>query len=152
MERRLPPRLHALLTGERQGYYADFGGTGALAKALREDVRSTTATTAASAAAATGRRPGGTARATASSSASRTTTRSATAPAATACGDAAPARPSGWPPALLLLSPYVPLLFMGEEYGEAAPFPFFTSHSDPALVEAVRRGRAQEFEAFRWPG
>ncbi len=49
-----------------------------------------------------------------------------------------------------LLSPFVPLLFMGEEYGETAPFQYFTSHGDPALVEAVRRGRREEFAAFDW--
>jgi maltooligosyltrehalose trehalohydrolase len=51
-----------------------------------------------------------------------------------------------------LLSPFVPLLFMGEEYGETAPFLYFTSHGDAALAEAVRRGRAEEFRAFRWQG
>lgn len=45
--------------------------------------------------------------------------------------------------ALLLLSPNTPLLFMGEEYGEKAPFQYFIDHQDPALVEAVRRGRRQ---------
>jgi maltooligosyltrehalose trehalohydrolase len=54
--------------------------------------------------------------------------------------------------AAVLLSPFVPLLFMGEEYGETAPFPYFVSHSDPALVEAVREGRRKEFEAFQWEG
>lgn len=49
-----------------------------------------------------------------------------------------------------LLSPFTPLLFMGEEYGETAPFQYFTSHGDPALVEAVRRGRREEFAAFGW--
>ena len=53
---------------------------------------------------------------------------------------------------VLLLSPYLPLLFMGEEYGEEAPFPFFCSFGDPALVEAVRAGRKREFEAFSWQG
>lgn len=52
--------------------------------------------------------------------------------------------------AAVLLSPYVPLLFMGEEFGEVAPFAYFISHSDEALVEAVRRGRRQEFAAFAW--
>jgi maltooligosyltrehalose trehalohydrolase len=47
--------------------------------------------------------------------------------------------------AAVLTAPFVPLLFMGEEYGETAPFPYFVSHGDPKLVEAVRRGRAQEF-------
>ncbi len=49
-----------------------------------------------------------------------------------------------------LLSPFVPLLFMGEEYGEASPFLYFTSHDDPNLAEAVRRGRAEEFRSFDW--
>jgi len=51
---------------------------------------------------------------------------------------------------ITLLSPFTPLLFMGEEYGEVAPFQYFTSHGDPALVEAVRQGRRGEFAAFGW--
>ena len=51
---------------------------------------------------------------------------------------------------VVLLSPFVPLLFMGDEYGETAPFQYFVSHSDPDLVEAVRRGRQEEFAAFKW--
>jgi maltooligosyltrehalose trehalohydrolase len=47
--------------------------------------------------------------------------------------------------ALVLLSPYLPLLFMGEEYGETNPFRYFIEHSDPDLVEAVRQGRMKEF-------
>jgi len=53
---------------------------------------------------------------------------------------------------LVLLSPYIPLLFMGEEHGETAPFLYFVSHSDPGLIEAVRRGRREEFGAFGWRG
>jgi maltooligosyltrehalose trehalohydrolase len=52
----------------------------------------------------------------------------------------------------LLLSPFLPLLFMGQEYGEPAPFLYFVSHSDPDLIEAVRRGRSREFAAFSWRG
>jgi maltooligosyltrehalose trehalohydrolase len=52
--------------------------------------------------------------------------------------------------AVVLLSPFIPLLFMGEEYGEVAPFPYFVSHSDPDLVAAVREGRRREFAAFGW--
>ncbi len=54
--------------------------------------------------------------------------------------------------AAVLLSPYVPLLFMGQEYGEKAPFLYHTDHSDPALIEAVRHGRKEEFAAFSWQG
>jgi maltooligosyltrehalose trehalohydrolase len=50
----------------------------------------------------------------------------------------------------VILSPYIPLLFMGEEYGETAPFRYFISHSDEALVEAVRKGRRDEFASFGW--
>ncbi|MGK7872804.1 MAG: malto-oligosyltrehalose trehalohydrolase [Xenococcaceae cyanobacterium] len=53
---------------------------------------------------------------------------------------------------VVLLSPYIPLLFMGEEYGEEAPFLYFISHSDPDLIEAVRQGRKKEFKAFQWQG
>jgi maltooligosyltrehalose trehalohydrolase len=52
----------------------------------------------------------------------------------------------------VLLSPFTPLLFMGEEYGETAPFPYFVSHSEPELMDSVRRGRAEEFAAFAWAG
>jgi len=46
----------------------------------------------------------------------------------------------------------VPLLFMGEEYGETSPFQYFTSHGDFALGEAVRKGRREEFSQFGWQG
>jgi maltooligosyltrehalose trehalohydrolase len=52
----------------------------------------------------------------------------------------------------VLISPYIPLLFMGEEYGEDAPFLYFVSHSDPALVAVVREGRKKEFGEFQWQG
>lgn len=53
---------------------------------------------------------------------------------------------------LVLLSPFTPMLFMGEEYGEENPFLYFVSHSDKDLVEAVRKGRKEEFAAFAWQG
>lgn len=53
---------------------------------------------------------------------------------------------------LLLFAPYLPLLFMGEEYGEDHPFRFFCSFSDPRLIESVRTGRRREFEAFNVDG
>lgn len=52
----------------------------------------------------------------------------------------------------VLLSGGVPLLFMGEEYGEDAPFFYFMSFSDSELVEAVREGRKKEFSEFKWRG
>jgi maltooligosyltrehalose trehalohydrolase len=50
----------------------------------------------------------------------------------------------------VILSPFLPLLFMGEEYGETAPFLYFVSHSDPDLIRAVQEGRKEEFAAFGW--
>ena len=52
----------------------------------------------------------------------------------------------------VLLAPNIPLLFMGEEYGEKAPFLYFVSHGDKALIEAVRKGRNDEFKHFAWNG
>lgn len=52
--------------------------------------------------------------------------------------------------ALVLLAPYLPLLFMGEEYGETAPFQYFFDHGDPKLVRAVQEGRRYEFLSFGW--
>lgn len=54
--------------------------------------------------------------------------------------------------ATVLLAPSIPLLFMGEEYGEDAPFLYFISHTDPELVQAVREGRKREFAAFHLAG
>ena len=53
---------------------------------------------------------------------------------------------------LVILSPSLPLLFMGEEYGEDAPFLYFVSHGDRDLIDAVRNGRREEFKAFSWEG
>jgi maltooligosyltrehalose trehalohydrolase len=48
----------------------------------------------------------------------------------------------------VMVSPYLPLLFMGEEWGATSPFQYFISHTDPELVMAVRRGRKAEFASF----
>ena len=52
----------------------------------------------------------------------------------------------------VMCSPYLPMLFMGEEYGETNPFLYFVSHSDPDLINAVRKGRKEEFAAFHLEG
>jgi maltooligosyltrehalose trehalohydrolase len=54
--------------------------------------------------------------------------------------------------ALTLLSPYVPLLFQGEEWGARTPFLYFTDHENEELGRAVAAGRSQEFSSFRWQG
>jgi maltooligosyltrehalose trehalohydrolase len=48
----------------------------------------------------------------------------------------------------ILVSPYIPLLFMGEEWGETHPFLYFVSHGEADLIKAVREGRTNEFKAF----
>ncbi len=52
--------------------------------------------------------------------------------------------------ALVMTSPFVPMLFQGEEWGAATPFLYFTDHQEPELGEAVKHGRQQEFAAFGW--
>jgi maltooligosyltrehalose trehalohydrolase len=52
--------------------------------------------------------------------------------------------------ALVLTSPFVPLIFQGEEWGASAPFQYFTDHDDPELGRAVSEGRRTEFAAFGW--
>jgi maltooligosyltrehalose trehalohydrolase len=140
--------LHALLTGERSGYYVDFGRLEHLAKAFREGFvygglysefrRRRHGSSSAHLPAhqfvvcaqnhdQVGNRVRG----------ERLTQLVSFGALKLAAG-------------LVLLSPFVPLLFMGEEYGEAAPFQYFVSHSKPEVIEAVRAGRKREFVRFGW--
>lgn len=52
--------------------------------------------------------------------------------------------------ALVLLSPFTPLVFMGEEWGATTPWQFFTDHPEPELAAAVREGRSREFGGHGW--
>lgn len=61
-----------------------------------------------------------------------------------------PAGPVACAAALVLLGPGTPMLFMGEEWGARTPWQFFTDHTDPTLAEAVRTGRRREFAAHGW--
>ncbi len=65
-----------------------------------------------------------------------------------AYGDRMPAAARPLAAFCTLLSPFVPLLFMGEEYGELAPFQFFSDHIDEEIAIATREGRRNEFAAF----
>lgn len=142
--------LRAVLTGERNGYYADFGEIGQLAKAFREgfvysgqyskfrqkhygnssrELPGSRLVVFAQNHDQVGNRKTG----------DRLVHGVDFEQAKLAAGT-------------VLLSPYLPLLFMGEEYGDAAPFQYFVSHGDPALVEAVRKGRSEEFASFDWMG
>src|SRR5207245_8917998 len=53
---------------------------------------------------------------------------------------------------LMFVTPSIPLLFMGEEYGETARFQFFSSFLDKNLAEAVRKGRTEEMTRWHWRG
>jgi maltooligosyltrehalose trehalohydrolase len=137
--------LHVALTGEHQGYYADYQGTPELARAIAEGfaytgqysryrrrrhgappvgTRPARFTVAAQNHDQVGNRPG--------------SERFGTLLSPARCRVAA---------GVLCCSPGVPLLFMGEEYGERHPFAYFVDHTDPDLLAAVRRGRAEEMGA-----
>ena len=134
--------LRVLLTGDREGYYAEFGALADLAKAFhRPHVHDGTYSTFRRR--RFGARPT-TSRPSASSSSRRTTTRSATARSATGCRS----RRAPLAAFCTLLSPFTPMLFLGEEHGEDAPFQFFSDHIDEEIAAATREGRRREFAAF----
>jgi maltooligosyltrehalose trehalohydrolase len=149
--------LHAALTGERQGYYCDFGSMETLKKALTKVfVHDGTMSTY------RGRRHG------------RPVDVQET-PAHRflgflqnhdqvgnrAAGDriGTVLESSGISPsmlkvgaAVLLLAPFTPMLFMGEEWGASTPWCYFTDHQDPELARAVSEGRRREFARHGWTG
>jgi maltooligosyltrehalose trehalohydrolase len=142
--------LHALLSGERQGYYADFGSLSALAKVLtlaffhdgtyssfrgrshgkRVDIEQT---------------PG---------YRFVVCLQNHDQVGNRAAGDRLPQMASPGRlkvgATLLLTSPFTPLLFMGEEWAASTPWPFFTSHPEPELAEATATGRIKEFADHGW--
>ncbi len=139
--------LHAVVTGERNGYYADFGRIEQVAASMRDGY-----VIAGTRSVYRRRRHG-------NSSRGRPPSQFVVfAQNHDQVGNRAVGDRLGTlvPEALkvvaatVLLSPSIPLLFMGEEYGETAPFQYFIEHGDPDLVEAVRSGRAEEFAHFGW--
>ncbi|HVC73430.1 MAG TPA: malto-oligosyltrehalose trehalohydrolase, partial [Mycobacteriales bacterium] len=145
--------VHALLTGERQGYYADFGSLATVAKAFTGAFVHD-----GSYSSFRGRLHG------------RRVNRDDT-PAYRfvaflqdhdqvgnrALGDRLSGDPDPLPPellkvgaALLLTSPFTPMLWMGEEWGASTPWQFFTSHPEPELAAAVAAGRREEFAEHGW--
>ena len=142
--------VHALLTGERQGYYGDFGRVSTLADAMKwpyihAGTWSSFRGRAHGRPVDTGVHPG-----------YRFVTylHNHDQVGNRAAGD----RMSSYisqgllmvGAALMLSSPYTVMLFMGEEWGASTPWQFFTSFSDPGLAQAVRDGRRQEFAAHGW--
>ena len=110
--------LHVLLTGEQDGYYEDYGTVADLARTYEDDDR---LVVCAQNHDQVGNR---------------------------AVGDRLPPATRRLAAACVLFAPQIPLLFMGEEYGETAPFQFFTDHDDPFIAEATREGRKREFATF----
>ncbi|MBI3840121.1 MAG: DUF3459 domain-containing protein, partial [Planctomycetia bacterium] len=140
--------LHSLLTGERRGFYGDFGAPDHFAKAYgagfvltgqysvyrrrrygadAADVPADRFVVYAQNHDTIGNRPGG-----------------------ERLGQLVGFEELKLAAATTILSPSIPLLFMGEEYDDPSPFHYFISHLDPQLVEAVRQGRMREFAAFDW--
>jgi len=142
--------LHAVLTGERHGYYADFGTLADLARAFERvfvyDGRHSPHR----------RRRHGRSAAGLDGARFVVFLQNHDQVGNRACGERIAhlvgLRRAKLGAALLLLSPFVPLLFQGEEWAASAPFQYFTSHRDPALAEAVRAGRRREFASFSWQG
>lgn len=142
--------LHALLTGERDGYYVDYGTVDHLVTTLQQAYRFT-GQYSKHRGRQHGRWPGtidGRRFVVCSQNHDQIGNR-ATGDRLTANLDFELLKLAA---GVTLLSPFVPMLFMGEEYAEANPFQYFVSHGDPDLVKAVQEGRRREFEAFNWKG
>lgn len=142
--------LHTLLTGENAGYYEDFGTIGHMEKAFREGF------------VYSGQYSNFRKRKHGSSSKNRPAhqfvvfSQNHDQVGNRLAGDRQTSRQSleklKLAAGVVILSPFIPLLFMGEEYGEKSPFQYFVSHSDEDLIEAVRNGRREEFASFQWEG
>ncbi len=138
--------VHTLLTGENDGYYADFGEAGQFARSLRERF-----VCSGEFSRYRRRRHGNSAKGRAaeqfivfSQNHDQVGNRMFGERLASLVSFESLKLAAG----AVLLSPYVPLLFMGEEYGEEAPCLYFVSHTDPGLVNAVHKGRKKEFRSF----
>jgi maltooligosyltrehalose trehalohydrolase len=142
--------IHAAVSGERQGYYSDFGSLEALAQTLKHGYFH--AGTYSSFRHRRHGRPLDTATIPATRLLAYTLTHDQV--GNRACGD----RPSqnltfgqlAVKAALAIGSPYTAMLFMGEEWGSSSPFQFFTSHPEPDLARATAEGRKREFAEHGW--
>lgn len=134
--------LRVLLTGDRDGYYADFGRVADLATCLHRPYLHTGGWSGVRekrfGAPADDRPP----------TEFVVFTQDHDQVGNRALGDRLPAEARPLAALVVLTSPFTPMLFMGEEHGETAPFQFFTDHIDPAIAEATREGRRREFAAF----
>jgi maltooligosyltrehalose trehalohydrolase len=140
--------LHTVLTGERDGYYSDFGSIANLAKALRH------AFVYDGEFSPHRRRAHGRSTEGLSSHRFLGYLQNHDQVGNRARGDRSSHLLSPGKlkigAALVLASPFIPMLFQGEEWAASAPFCFFTDHQEPELAKAVREGRRREFAAFGW--
>ncbi len=140
--------LHAALSGERAGYYEDFGSLELLAKALRQ-AWVYDGTYSRHRGRRHGRFPAGLA-----GHQFVVCTQNHDQVGNRALGERASSLMSEGrlrvAAALLLTGAFTPLLFQGEEWGAKTPFQYFTDHGDPALGRAVSEGRRHEFASFGW--
>ncbi|MET9068945.1 malto-oligosyltrehalose trehalohydrolase [Streptosporangium sandarakinum] len=140
--------LHAVLTGERSGYYSDFGPLSLLAKGLRQ-AWVYDGTWSPHRGRAHGRSPAGL-----SGHRFVVCAQNHDQVGNRARGERSSALMSEGrlriAAALLFTAPFVPMLFQGEEWGATTPFQYFTDHEDPELGRAVSEGRRREFAAFGW--
>jgi maltooligosyltrehalose trehalohydrolase len=134
--------VHVALTGETGGYYADYGGADDVARAMTQGFvyqgQYSRFRRRRHGAPATGIEPGQLV------IFDQNHDQVGNRPDGARLATLVPEERQWLAAALVLLAPGVPLLFMGEEYAETAPFPYFVDHSDPGLLQAVRRGRAAE--------
>jgi maltooligosyltrehalose trehalohydrolase len=135
--------LRVLLTGDREGYYAEFGSVEQLVHAFNDPHvhRGQYSTYRRRRFGAPAAREPGHKFVVFSQNHDQVGNR--------AYGDRLPPRARRLAAFCTLLSPYTPMLFMGEEYGEQAPFQFFSDHIDPKIATATREGRRREFAAFK---
>ncbi len=140
--------LHALLTGERKGYYADFGTPAHLHKAYRHGFVYTWDYSLYR------RRRHGSGTEGIPADRFIVCSQNHDQVGNRMCGERlselADFESLKLAAGAVLTSPFVPLLFMGEEYAEDAPFLYVVDHNDPDLLEAVREGRKKEFQSFAW--
>jgi len=140
--------LHAVLTGERNGYYSDFGTLDDLCRALREGYVFS-GQYSAHRHRRHGRKPDGL-----SGHHFLAYMQNHDQIGNRAKGERSSGLMSGGrlkiAAALVLASPFVPMLFQGEEWGAATPFLYFTDYPEPELAKGVREGRCREFAAFGW--
>ncbi|MGB6208695.1 malto-oligosyltrehalose trehalohydrolase [Mycobacterium sp.] len=145
--------IHTAVSGERQGYYADFGSLATLAKTLRNGFFH-----AGTYSSFRRRRHGRPLDTTENSGVPATRLLAYTCTHDQVGNRALGDRPSqnlsygqlAVKAALVLGSPYTAMLFMGEEWGASTPFQFFSSHPEPDLARATAEGRRKEFADHGW--